>query len=51
MLAHCWELEDRPDVAWQIYGYSVDLYPTNNICMGASDSTLQKILSAKNIKR
>jgi len=31
MLAHCWELEDRPDVAWQLYQQSINIYPTNNI--------------------
>jgi len=30
MLAHCWELEDRPDVAWQLYQRSINIYPTNN---------------------
>jgi len=31
MLAHCWELESRPDVAWQLYQMSINIYPTNNI--------------------
>jgi len=31
MLAHCWELEDRPDLAWQLYQQSINIYPTNNI--------------------
>jgi len=31
VLAHCWELENRPDVAWHLYQLSIDLYPTNNI--------------------
>jgi len=31
MLAHCWELEDRPDVAWHLYQQSINIYPTNNI--------------------
>jgi len=31
MLAHCWELEDRPDVTRQLYQRSINIYPTNNI--------------------
>jgi len=31
VLAHCWELENRPDVARQLYQHSINLYPTNNI--------------------
>jgi len=31
MLAHCLELEDRPDVAWQLYQRSIKIHPTNNI--------------------
>ena len=31
MLAHCLELEDRPDVAWQLYQRSINIYPTNNM--------------------
>jgi len=31
VLAHCWELENRPDVAWQMYQVSIKVYPLNNI--------------------
>ena len=34
MLAHCWELEDRPDMAWKFYQGSINIYPTNNIAWG-----------------
>jgi len=30
MLAHCWELEDRPVTAWHLYQRSINIYPTNN---------------------
>ena len=30
MLAHCWELENRPDVAWWSYQRSINIYPTIN---------------------
>jgi len=31
MLAHCWELENRPKLAWQLYQRSINSYPTQNI--------------------
>jgi len=31
VLAHCCELENRPDVAWQLYQRSINIHPTNNI--------------------
>ena len=31
VLAHCWELENRPDVSWELYKHSVSMFPTNNI--------------------
>ena len=34
VLAYCWELEDRPDVAWHLYQRSINIYPTNNIAWG-----------------
>jgi len=33
VLAHCWELENRPDVAWQLYQVSMNTYRTNNIAL------------------
>jgi len=27
---HCWELENRPDLAWKCYQWSIRLYPNNN---------------------
>ena len=33
ILAHCWELENRPDVAWQLYQHSIRFYPTHNIAL------------------
>jgi len=31
VLAHCWELENRPDVARHLYQWSINMFPTNNI--------------------
>jgi len=31
VLAHCWELENRHDVAWHLYQRSINMFPTNNI--------------------
>lgn len=31
VLAHCWELENRPDKALQLYQRSLKAFPTNNI--------------------
>jgi len=31
VLAHCWELENRPDVAWHLYQRSIIMFPTNNM--------------------
>jgi len=31
VLAHCWELENRPDVAWHLYQQSINMFPANNI--------------------
>jgi len=31
VLAHCWELENKPDEAWHLYQRSIKMFPTNNI--------------------
>jgi len=42
-LAHCWELENRPDVAWHLYQQSINLFPTNNIAWVHLIRLFQKI--------
>ena len=31
VFAHCWELENRPDIAWHFYQQSINMFPTNSI--------------------
>jgi len=43
VLAHCWELENRPDVAWHLYQQSINIFPTNNIAWVHLIRLFQKI--------
>jgi len=42
VLAHCWKLENRQDVARYLYGLSFTWYPTNNIAKWHLNQTFRK---------
>jgi len=47
VLAHCWEMENRPDVSWQLYTLSTHVLNTNNIAWVHLIRLFRKTLSRR----